>query len=273
MFRGPSWDGHLSRPALLAAGPKAGFSRVAQSKDQLSISGCYPSLDYLLARRSYPRRASSLFTRRLGHRLPGSSRVGEILVTSGTRRTGSRWLSPALIPANRHPGADPDPGEPAPGSGCRPQRAGGDPRRPPANRMSLLGPEAIPARKPAAIPSCSADAARCGRLECPPARRERRTFETPEPPPELSSSGGLPRPSTRTDGLSSPLVRRCFTVSPMYLIPNYCKFNSNPFPHSVFHTLVHRGNHFVQDRDVIAQKVTLHSTATSTHREHCSQRI
>jgi hypothetical protein len=37
----------------------------------------------------------------------------------------------------------------------------------------------------------------------------------------------------------SVLQFNLFTVSPMYLIPNYCKFNSNPFPHSVFHTLVH----------------------------------
>ncbi|QNM82998.1 hypothetical protein H8M03_01130 [Sphingomonas sabuli] len=35
MFRGPSWDDHLLRPAVHPDNPKIAFRRVAQSKDHL----------------------------------------------------------------------------------------------------------------------------------------------------------------------------------------------------------------------------------------------
>lgn len=175
---------------------------------QSSISGCYPSLDYLLARRSYPRRASSLFTRRLGTGCPAprvwakpwspltpANRLPVAVAAPWSRRTGT--LASIRLPANRYSDR-----VPPPASWRQPRRSPGEP-------VNLLGPKAAPARKPAAFPSCSASAARCGRLEGPPARRKRRTFETPEPPPELSSSGGLPLPPNPTDGLSSALARRC----------------------------------------------------------------
>ena len=163
---------------------------------QSSISGCYPSLDYLLARRSYPRRASSLSP-------VGSAPVarplacGRNLVATPLRRTGSQRLSPCPGPANRHPDSGPPPA-----NWRRPRQL------PPASRLDLPGPEA-PRPKPATIPSCDANATRCGsprtarcpaRTPCP---------ETPLTLPESSSPSGLPHPPTRTDGLCPPPARRC----------------------------------------------------------------
>jgi hypothetical protein len=101
-----------------------------------------------------------------------------------------------------------DPGEPAPWPapgyrrtgtriGCAVQQAGGRPRRFPGEPVNLPGPEAAPARKPAAIPSCSASTARCGRLGSPPARRKRRTLGTPRTPSGVSSPSGSPHPPTQ----------------------------------------------------------------------------
>ena len=118
---------------------------------QSSISGCYPSLDYLLARRSYPRRASSLFTRRLGAGCPAprvwakpwsprtpANRLPVAVAVPWSRRTGT--LACTRLPANRYPDRVRRPaswrsppqiprrtGEPArPESGPGP-KAGGDP--------------------------------------------------------------------------------------------------------------------------------------------------
>ena len=171
---------------------------------QSSISGCYPSLDYLLARRSYPRRASSLFTRRLGTGCPAP------------RVWAKSWSPP--IPANRYPQLSPcpGPGEPAPwqrpGSrrtgtwvGHHPQQAGDGPRRSPGEPVNLLGPEVAPARKPAAIPSCSASAARCGRLEGPS-----RTTQAPHVPnpqiPLRSCRRRVGCPARRLEPTDCPLT-------------------------------------------------------------------
>jgi hypothetical protein len=133
---------------LLGAGPRGVRSRTIH---QSSISGCYPSLDYLLARRSYPRRASSLFTRRLGTGCPApcvwakswspptpANRLPVAVAVPWSRRTGT--LAWTRAPANRHPDRAPPP--------ARWRRSPQIPRR----TGEPARPEGGPGQKPAASP-------------------------------------------------------------------------------------------------------------------------
>jgi hypothetical protein len=69
-------------------------------------------------------------------RLPSPSCVGEILVATDTGEPAPCGCRRALIPANRHPGVHPSPGEPALGSGATSSKLAATPADPPANRRT-----------------------------------------------------------------------------------------------------------------------------------------
>jgi len=162
---------------------------------QSSISGCYPSLDYLLARRSYPRRASSLFAPRL-----------VVPVARRPSRLGESWSPPSPVARLPRRVAGPDPGEPASWLPRR-QQAGCGTAVPPANRRTCSARSA-PTRRSPTIPSCGASAARCGRRGGLATRRKRRAVRTPEPLRCCRHRVGFPtRRLEPTD--CPPLAERC----------------------------------------------------------------